>query len=102
MTINLHIDNTVHDYDAWKTVFDKFDRFRSELHVRSCRVSRLHDNPARVLIGLGFDNLADAETFREALHKVTASPQSQALLVSHTVHVVEIVDEHIPGAALAG
>ena len=102
MTISLHIDNTVSDYDTWKAVFDKFDRFRAEHNVRTCRVSRIQAAPDRVLIDLGFDSLADAETFQDALRKVTASPQSQAMLVAHSVHLVDIVDERVPGAAVAG
>ena len=36
----VHIENTVQDFDAWKTNFDKYERFRAEHGVQSYRVSR--------------------------------------------------------------
>ncbi|NNH75687.1 hypothetical protein HLB23_38545 [Nocardia uniformis] len=98
MTTTLHIDNTVRDFDTWKTVFDKFDRMRAEHKVLSYRVSRVREAPDRVFIDLDFATLPDAEAFRDTLRKVTASPQSQALLTSHAAHIVDVVDEQVPGA----
>lgn len=89
MTATLHIQNTVHEFDAWKAVFDKFERFRIEGHVRHVRVSRRSDDPSVVSIDLDFDSTSDAVAFRERLLKVWASPQSQEQLVDHATATVE-------------
>ncbi|MFD0362324.1 hypothetical protein ACFQZZ_12830 [Nocardia sp. GCM10030253] len=102
MTTTLHVDNTVHDFDTWKAVFDKFDQFRTERNVRSYRIGRLVDAPDRVFIDLDFDSRAYAESFRDDLRKVTATPQSQALLIAHETHLVEVVDQPAPAASPAG
>ena len=59
----LHIENTVHDYDAWKGAFDKFDRARRDRGVRSYRISRSQQDDAKVLVDLEFDNATRAEEF---------------------------------------
>lgn len=100
MTTTLHVDNTVRDFDTWKAVFDKFDRFRADHQVRSYRISRIHEAPDRVYIDLDFDTLDAAEAFRDDLAKVTATPQSQALLTAHSAQIVDVVDERVPGASL--
>ncbi|WP_067829531.1 hypothetical protein [Nocardia inohanensis] len=101
MTTTLHIDNTVRDYDTWKDVFDKFDRVRADHNVRSCRVSRSADDPGRVLIDLDFDTRAEAETFLETLHKIIATPQSREMLTSHAVLLADVMEQRVPGAAVA-
>jgi hypothetical protein len=81
MTTTLHLENTVHDFDSWKEVFDKFDRFRADNNVRSYRVSRSVGSPEKVTVDLDFDSIADAESFSAALAKVRTTPQSKAQLV---------------------
>ena len=79
----LHIDNTIHDYDAWKAAFDKFDRARRERGVLAYRVTRGLEDPSRVMIDLDFDDVTRAEDFREFLEGVWRTPQSQGLLTEH-------------------
>jgi ribosomal protein L35AE/L33A len=89
----LHVENTVRDFDEWKAVFDKFDRFRAEKRMRGYRMSRLVDDPNKVVIDLDFDTPEDATAFRGALEQIWRTPQSKEQLVSHNepqvYHVVE-------------
>ena len=94
MTTTLHLENTVHDFESWKAVFDKFDRFRADNYVRSYRVSRSVASPEKVIVDLDFDSVADAESFSAALAKVRTTPQSKAQLVEFDSPVVlELVAE---------
>ena len=89
----LHIENTVHDYDAWKGAFDKFDRARRDRGVRSYRISRGHDDANRVLVDLEFDSTTRAEEFGEFLRGIWRTPQSQSVLADHRPPVVlEVVE----------
>lgn len=94
MTITMHIENTVHDFDSWKVVFDKFDRFRAERNVRACRVSRPVGTSDQAVVDLDFDSLADAEFFSRELEKIWSTPQSKAQLVSHGApQLLDLVDQ---------
>ncbi|MFE5479319.1 hypothetical protein ACFQ9R_26665 [Nocardia sp. NPDC056541] len=95
MTVTLHIDNTVRDYDDWKAAFDQFERFRADNGVRAYRVGRVEGTPPRVLIDLDFDDRAAAEAFRAALATVLATPRSRAMVISHEAWLVDVVDEQI-------
>ena len=85
---SLHIENTVHDFDAWKANFDKFERFRADNGVRSYRVARRADEPNRFTVDLEFDDVPSATAFRGALEKIWATPQAQEQLVSHSPAVI--------------
>jgi len=90
----LHIENTVRDFDEWKAVFDKFDRFRAEKLTRSYRMARQVDEPNKVIIDLDFDTVEDATAFRGALEQIWQTPQSREQLVSHgTPLVFELVEQ---------
>ena len=91
----LHIENTVTDYDAWKAAFDKFDRARRDRGVRSYRISRDHDDAAKVHVDLQFDSTTRAEEFREFLRGVFRTPQSQRVSIDHNVPVVLDVVEDV-------
>ena len=84
----LHIENTVHDFDAWKTVFDKFDRVRADNGVRSFTMHRRADDPQQIVIDLKFDDRVAAEAFGQILAKIWATPQSHEQLVAHSEPVV--------------
>lgn len=84
----LHVENTVRDYDEWKSAFDKFDRFRADNQVRSYRVSRFADDPSEVHVDLEFDSRSEAEAFALKLQLIWATPQSQAQLVAHNEPVL--------------
>jgi len=90
----LHVENTVHDYDDWKAVFDKFDSQRRTRGVRSYRVARGHDDPHQVIVDLEFDSTTRAEEFREFLRGVLTTPQSRAPLADHRPPTIfEVVEE---------
>ena len=90
----LHIENTVQDYDAWKTAFDKFDRARRDRGVRSYRISRARHDAEKVLVDLEFDNSTRAEEFVEFLEGVWRTPQSQGVSSAHTAPVVlEVLED---------
>jgi hypothetical protein len=80
---SLLITNTVRDYDDWKAVFDKFERFRADHGVRSYRVLRSTDDEQDVRVVLDFDSAAAAVEFRGHLEQIWRTPQSQAQLVAH-------------------
>jgi ribosomal protein L35AE/L33A len=81
----LRIENTVKDFDEWKAVFDKFDRFRVEKRMRGYRMSRQVDDPNTVVVDLDFDTVEDATEFRGAIEQIWSTPQSKEQLVSHAV-----------------
>ncbi len=90
----LRIENTVHDYDAWKSVFDKFDLARRTGGVRAYRLSRAHSDPSQVTIDLEFDDAVGAEAFASFLEGVWRTPQSQRLLAGHKPPVVlDVLEE---------
>ncbi|WP_330231872.1 hypothetical protein OHA40_04880 [Nocardia sp. NBC_00508] len=101
MTTTVHVDDTVRDYDSWKTMFDSYEKFRADAGARNCRVERFLHNPNRVLIDLDFDTAAAAEAFRDDLRKIIDSPRVQGTLVSHEVSILELVDEHHPSSLRA-
>jgi hypothetical protein len=88
----LHIENTVRDFDSWKEVFDKFERFRKDHGVRSYRLGREVAAPNRVTVDLDFDTLAEAETFLESLRKIWQTPQSKEQVVdSRSPRLLDVV-----------
>lgn len=92
----LHIENTVHDYDAWKANFDKFDRARRDRGVRSFRIARGAEEPLRVMIDLEFDSVTRAEEFREFLGGVMRTPQALAEVVEHRPPVLlEVIEAQV-------
>jgi hypothetical protein len=91
---SLRIRNTVHDYDAWKAAFDKYERFREEHGVRTYRVLRRADDPLDVEIILDFDDEATAAEYRGRLEKILATPLSRAQVVGmHAPEVLEVVGQ---------
>jgi hypothetical protein len=89
----LRIENTVKDFDEWKAVFDKFDRFRAEKGMRAYRMSRRVDEPNVVVVDLDFDSVEAATAFGGALEQIWRTPQSKDELVSHeTPRLYEVVE----------
>jgi hypothetical protein len=91
----LHVENTVRDYDSWKSTFDKFDRARRDRGVTRYRITRSADDHAKVMVDLEFDSTSRAEEFREFLHGVMSTPQARAELVEHRPPVVFDVMEDL-------
>lgn len=84
----LRIENTVHDYDAWKGAFDKFDQARRDRGVLAYRVARGLEDPSQVMVDLDFDDVTRAEDFREFLEGIWRTPQSQRVLAEHKTPVL--------------
>jgi len=90
----IRIDNTVRDFDSWKTVFDKFERFRQDHGVRSYRVSRDVADPNRVTVDLDFDTIPEAESFLGSLRKIWETPQSKSqVLDSRSPKVLDLITQ---------
>lgn len=79
----LHIENTVRDFDEWKAVFDKFERFRADHGVRSYRLTRSAAEPSQVTVDLDFDTADEAVAFGGELKKIWRTPQSMSMLIDH-------------------
>ena len=95
----VHIENTVQDFDAWKTNFDKYERFRAEHGVQSYRVSRSVTEPNEVLIDIEFCDERAAHAFLPKLEKIMSSPQAQTQLVRHSApRLYAVVTERVPSA----
>ena len=93
----VHIENTVRDFDTWKTNFDKYERFRAEQGVRSYRVSRSLTDPNEVLIDLEFCDQTAAQAFLPKLEQIMSSPQARMQLVRHSVpRLYAVVTERVP------
>jgi len=89
--ITLRIENIVRDYESWKQVFDKFDRFRADGGVRAYRLARSTEEPGKVTVDLDFDSADEATVFRTGLEKIFATPQSKEQLISHQrPHVYDV------------
>ena len=89
--ITLRIENVVRDYESWKQVFDKFDRFRADGGVRAYRLARSTEEPGKIAVDLDFDSADEATAYRTALEKIFETPQSKEQLVSHgRPHVYDV------------
>ena len=95
----VHIENTVQDFDAWKTNFDKYERFRAEHGVQSYRVSRSVTEPNEVLIDLEFCDETAAQAFLPKLEQIMNSPQARTQLTRHSApQLYAVVTERVPSA----
>lgn len=79
----VHVRTTVRDFDAWKTNFDKYERFRADNGVQSYRVSRGISEPGAVIVDLEFGDDASAHAFLPKLAQIMASPQAKEQVVRH-------------------
>jgi hypothetical protein len=91
--ITLHIENTIHDYDAWKAAFDRYDRARRDHHVLAYRVSRPVGDPSTIYIDLDFESRDHATGFVQVLEKIWQTPLSAAVSSAHTAPQLRTLDE---------
>ncbi|NIK57469.1 hypothetical protein [Kribbella shirazensis] len=91
--ITLHLENTIHDYDAWKAAFDRYDRARQDHHVLGHRISRPADDPTTVYVDLDFESRSDAAAFVQVLEKIWQTPRSAAVSSAHTAPQLRTLDE---------
>jgi hypothetical protein len=95
MTVIVHVEHPVRDYDAWKRAFDRDPIGRQRMGVRGYRIARGVDDPRQVVIDLEFADLGSARTFRTALDRLWASPGAQAALDGAPIARIEEVTESV-------
>lgn len=89
----LHIENAVEDYDAWKTAFGKFERFRIDNGVLSYRISRREGDTRRVYVDLEFTTRDEAAAFIPLMEKIWQTPQARAVSSSHSTPEIRDIEE---------
>jgi hypothetical protein len=90
--VTVRIEHRIHDFDAWKSAFDRDPAGRQQSGVRRYRISRPVDDQQYILIDLDFDSLPAAEAFLATMRAVWQSPQAgTALLGSPQARIVEEV-----------
>jgi hypothetical protein len=96
MTVLVQIEHAVRDYDAWKEAFDRDPVDRAGGGVRRYRILRPVDDPRYVAVDLEFDDAGAARAFRDALHRLWATPVAHAAIAgeprSRIVTPVETVE----------
>lgn len=95
MRATLHIEHPVHDFDAWKRVFDGFNDFRADHDVRSFRVGRRVGAESQVTIDLVFDDADAAASFHRALQEQVWNRQQAAGLLNGdpSAVILNLVDD---------
>lgn len=93
--ITLHIEHPITDYAVWKRAFDAFAAARAEAGVLHHSVRRPVDDPAWVVVDLGFAEAAQAERFLGFLTaRVWARPaDSPALAGSPETRFLSVEEE---------
>lgn len=89
----VHIEHQIHDFNSWKSAFDRDPANRQQSGVRRYQILRPIDDPNYIMIDLDFDNARQAEAFLAAMREVWRSPQAApALLGSPQARIVEAVE----------
>jgi len=92
----LHIENTIDEFSAWKSTFDKFENARAERGVAAYRVTRSVLDPTQVYVDLEFAERGQAEEFVPFLEKIWRTPQSRSVSRAHTQpQIRELVQEAV-------
>ena len=87
----LHIENTIDEFSAWKSAFDKFENARAERGVAAYRVTRSVLDPTQVYIDLEFAERGQAEEFVPFLEKIWRTPQARGVSKWHAAPQVREV-----------
>ncbi|MFD0369745.1 hypothetical protein [Streptomyces sp. NPDC059071] len=94
--ITLHIEHPVTDYALWKRAFDRFAAARAEAGVLRHTVRRPVDDPAYVVVDLGFAEPGQAESFLRFLTTtVWSRPASSPALAGRPLTRVLTIEEEI-------
>lgn len=93
MTVLVHLEHPVPDYDAWKVAFDSDPLDREASGVRAYRILRPIDDPARVAVDLEFSDRTTAERFREALLRLWSSGPALAVMRDPIVRIDAVAEE---------
>jgi len=70
----LKIEHAIRDFQTWQAAFRRDPVGRQRAGVRRYRVCRPADDPNYVIIDLDFDEVAQAQSFLQALQKVWSRP----------------------------
>ncbi len=93
MSVIVHIEHPVRDYDRWKAAFDSDPIGRARSGVRRYRVCRSVDDPRAVSIELEVDDRATALELVGALRRMWSSPLAQAAVsTAPTVSMLELME----------
>ncbi|MGZ4601001.1 MAG: hypothetical protein ACXVGS_14150 [Oryzihumus sp.] len=77
----LRIEHPIHDYDLWKTAFDRFEDARAKAGVRSYAIRRPADDPHYLMVDLEFETHEGAAAFETFLEqRVWSSPTAAPAL----------------------
>ncbi|MFD5322866.1 hypothetical protein [Streptomyces sp. NPDC127092] len=94
--ITLHIEHPVTDYALWKRAFDRFATARAEAGVLRHTVRRPVDDPAYVVVDLGFAEPGQAEGFLRFLTTtVWAKPANSPALAGSPLTRVLTTEEEV-------
>ncbi|MCI2423531.1 hypothetical protein MOQ72_39600 [Saccharopolyspora sp. K220] len=91
----LHVQHAVPSFEVWKRLFDDDMNDRKQVGVRRYRIHRGVFDPGMVMIELEFDEIAEAEQFRQRLYGLWAGPvrsrvQDPQAWIVETVESVEL------------
>ncbi|MBT8142359.1 MAG: cyclase [Gammaproteobacteria bacterium] len=67
-----YVDHIVHDFDAWKKVYDQYDALRAAHGITDHQILQSVDNPNRVIV------YGEGEV--KMIHKFILSPEAQAAM----------------------
>lgn len=91
MTI-LRMEHPIHDFAGWKAAFDSDPIGRERSGVRRYTIFQPRDDPHYVLIDLEFDDAEAAEKVAAALEKLWQRVQTEGLIGSQQLRMVEVVE----------
>ena len=91
MTI-LRMEHPIHDFASWKAAFDSDPIGRDRSGVRRYTILQPRNDPHYVMIDLEFDDVEAAEKVAAALQKLWERVQTEGLIGSQQLRVVEVVE----------
>jgi hypothetical protein len=92
VTVSVHLEHPVPDYDAWKAAFDADPLDRAASGVLAYRVARRADDPRQVAVDLDFADRATAERFRESLLQLWSTSPAAAVMREPLVRIEDVTE----------
>jgi streptomycin 6-kinase len=93
VTVCVHLEHPVPDYEAWKAAFDSDPLDRKASGVLAYRILRPVGGEGRVAVDLEFADRSTAERFRDALLRLWSSSGAVAVMRDPIVRV-EVMAEN--------
>lgn len=90
----VQLEHPISSFEMWKAAFDRDPIRRQESGVRRYRIYQPVDEPNFIAVDLEFDDVPQAEAFRDSLEDLWRSPQAAPALGGATprVRIVETVE----------